>query len=153
MSLDAALRKVKEFHDAFGLPVFTSPGDPGAERTNLRADLIEEESGEAVEAMINSWNESFVDDALSTIAKELADVIIVALGAALELGIPLSEVFDEVMLSNMSKLQSDGKPLYREDGKVMKGPNYKPPDILKIINKHILLGNVAERQKSIYEVI
>ncbi len=71
---------------------------------------------------------------LVNLAQELADILYVVYGAALEYGIPLDEVFDEIHRANMSKLDADGSVLRREDGKVLKGPNYKAPDIEAILN-------------------
>src|SRR5574338_519877 len=108
-------RKVREFHEAFGMPVADRPGMVTPGRRELRIDLIEEEAYEVGDAM--------KEEDLAHIAKELADLLYVTYGAAIEYGINLDEVFDEVHRSNMSKLDVDGKPKYRADGKVLKGPN------------------------------
>ena len=74
------------------------------------------------------------NDDLVELADGMADLIVVVCGTALSYGIPLDEVFAEVHLSNMSKLGEDGKPIYREDGKVLKGPYYHPPDIQGVLD-------------------
>ena len=112
---------VTQFHHAFGLPVRRVPTRVTEAEHALRATLLDEESGEALEAM-------FLDDH-AKIAQELADVVIVAYGAALTYGIDLDAAVAEVHRANMSKLGADGRPVYREDGKVLKGPNYKKPDM------------------------
>lgn len=109
---------VREFHEAFGVAV---DEDATADLRKLRADLVTEECEEARFALI-------AED-LHAIAKELADVVIVAYGSAVSLGIDLDKAVALVHASNMSKLGDDGKPVLRADGKVLKGPNYRPPDM------------------------
>ena len=119
---------VKEFHLAFGHPIAEKPGIPeDKELALLRERLIEEESREVIDAC---WKGN-----INEIAKELADLIYVIHGMALVYGIPLDEVFEAVHNSNMSKLDENGNVLYREDGKVLKGPNYEPPNIQEIIDR------------------
>lgn len=119
---------VREFHIAFGHPVADKPGIPeDKELVMLRERLIEEESREVIDAC---WQGN-----LANIAKELADLIYVIQGMALVYGIPLDEVFEAVHRSNMSKLDENGNVLYREDGKVLKGPNYEPPNIQEILDR------------------
>ena len=97
------------------------------EKTNkLRIDLIKEELEELTQAM-NDKN-------LLEVADALTDILYVTYGAGHAFGIDLDKCFDEVQNSNMSKLGEDGKPIYNESGKVMKGPNYFKPDLLKFIN-------------------
>lgn len=99
--------------------------DVPASVKELRCALVEEETAElraAVEA----------DDVIG-IADALADLLYVTYGAALTFGIPIEAVFAEVHRSNMTKLDQDGAPIYRADGKVMKGPNYSPPVLLPIL--------------------
>lgn len=116
-------QQVAQFHEAFGIPILDSPQIPDEQRVKLRARLVAEESQEVIEAM-QSGN-------LQHIAKEMADLMIVLHGAALEFGLQhvMDQVMDEVHRSNMSKLGPDGKPLHREDGKVLKGPNYSEADL------------------------
>lgn len=113
---------VTEFHQKFGMPVGTRPEWVTDDRGELRWDLIQEEINEASDAY-------YLDKDLPNLAKELADVVYVVYGMAIELGIPLDEVVAAVHESNMSKLQADGTVAYREDGKVLKGPHYAEPDI------------------------
>ena len=113
---------VAEFHRAFGRPAQPQPTaevDPALAR--LRVALIEEEVGEFVTASQHSD--------LIGIADALADIVYVVYGTALTYGIDLDAVLREVHRSNMSKLGSDGKPVLRADGKVLKSDRYSPPDI------------------------
>ena len=97
------------------------------EKTNkLRIDLIKEELEELTQAMS--------EKNLLEVADALTDILYVTYGAGHAFGIDLDKCFDEVQNSNMSKLGEDGKPIYNESGKVMKGPNYFKPDLLKFIN-------------------
>jgi predicted HAD superfamily Cof-like phosphohydrolase len=111
---------VYEFHDSFELPI----GDTTRTLNKLRADLILEEAGEAVRALL--------EGTLEEQAKEFADLVYVVYGAAVTLGIDLDKALLKVHESNMSKLV-DGKPVMRPDGKVLKGPNYRPPDMSRCI--------------------
>jgi predicted HAD superfamily Cof-like phosphohydrolase len=113
------------WHQAFGLPVLDKPTFPPEDRIALRMDLIREEVTE-LEIAIDKQD-------IVEVADALADLLYVTYGMAHEFGIPIDEVFEEVQESNMSKLGEDGKPLYREDGKVMKGPNFRPPNIRSIL--------------------
>lgn len=113
-------QQVEEFHNAFGAPVADRPGIPPEDRVELRKKLIDEEWTELQEAI--------EEGDIFKIAKEWADLQYVVSGFALEFGIP-EEVFKEVHNSNMSKLGEDGKPILREDGKILKGPGYYEPDL------------------------
>ena len=115
--------KVREFMEAFEQEVKKKPEWPDADTVNLRVDLIEEEYDELKQA-IYSHNGSMTD-----VADALCDILYVVYGMAHSYGIDIDECFREVHVSNMSKLGEDGKPIYREDGKVVKGPNYRPPDL------------------------
>ena len=118
--------KVKLFMDTYGQEV-KDKAEFSDEKTNkLRIDLIKEELEELTQAM-NDKN-------LLEVADALTDILYVTYGAGHAFGIDLDKCFDEVQNSNMSKLGEDGKPIYNESGKVMKGPNYFKPDLLKIIN-------------------
>ena len=125
---------VAEFHGAFGLPNRLGQGKPDAmhERTELRKDLIDEEFDEF--DLEHHWNgtRAVVSDT-ANYAKELADLVINCFGAAIEAGVDLNMVLRAVHASNMSKLGEDGKPIYREDGKVLKGPNYSAPNIKEVL--------------------
>jgi predicted HAD superfamily Cof-like phosphohydrolase len=117
---------VAEFHRAFGVPSLDRPGFPDG-RVSLRINLITEEF---VELLLAIGQRDIVE-----VADALADLLVVTYGTALEFGIPIDEVFEEVHDSNMSKLDENGKPIYREDGKVLKGPNWRPPDIRHILEE------------------
>ena len=120
------LEKVKEFMNTFGQEVKTSPEFPDEKIVELRKKLIEEE--------FNEFKDAISDNNIIEVADALCDLMVVVLGAGAAFGIDLDKCFDEVHRSNMSKLSEDGKPIYNEYGKVMKGPNYSPPD-LKIFFK------------------
>lgn len=111
-----------EFHGAFG----QHPGHGDVHNSALRRKLHEEEHAELIEAIDASD--------LVGIAQELADVVYVAYGTAYSLGIPLDAVLAEVHRANMSKMGDDGRPVLREDGKVLKGPNFRPPDVAAVIS-------------------
>jgi len=123
------IKKVQEFHDAFGVKNATSPTNVEAETYELRTELIMEETKEYLDAC--------KDDNLTDIADALGDQLYIIFGTILKHGLQdkIEEVFNEIHRSNMSKLGADGKPIYREDGKVLKGPSYTKPDIVSIINK------------------
>ena len=117
--------QVKAFTEAMGQPVGAELNEEhNIPLVDMRFDLISEERAEVLEIVYDC---DLVDKAALT--KELADLIYVTIGFAVTFGLPLCEVFERVHQSNMSKLGEDGKPIYREDGKVMKGPNYQPPEL------------------------
>lgn len=117
--------KVKEFMEKFGQEVRSSPELPDDEVLELRYELIREELLELDTAL---WQNNLVD-----VADALTDLLYVVYGAGLAFGIDLDKCFEEVHNSNMSKLGEDGKPIYREDGKVLKGPNYFKPNLEKTL--------------------
>ena len=117
--------KVKDFMDVFRQEVKTKAEFPDINTSALRLKLIKEEYKELVESM--------EQQDLIGVADALTDLLYVVYGAGLAFGINLDECFDEVHRSNMSKLDSNGNPIYREDGKVMKGPNFFEPNLEKII--------------------
>ena len=117
--------KVKTFMETFCQEVRTKPSFGTDKINNLRYDLIKEELEELKEAMENKD--------LLEVADALTDILYVTYGAGHAFGINLDKCFDEVQSSNMSKLGEDGKPIYNEAGKVMKGPNYFKPDLSKYI--------------------
>lgn len=121
------LTQVYEFHKAFGHPIQTEPRWPDVKRCELRQNLVAEEANEFLNAVGKR-------DMTET-ADAICDLMYVLLGAALEFGLGdrLELMFDEVHRSNMSKLGADGKPIYREDGKTLKGPNFTPPDLKSIL--------------------
>ena len=123
------LDAVKAFHNAFGLGVQQQPNaELGTEKNLLRYKLMREE------------NEEYLDAAqegnLEEVADALGDMLYILCGTILEHGLQykIEEVFAEIQRSNMSKLGADGQPIYREDGKVLKGPNYFKPNIEDILN-------------------
>ena len=112
---------VKIFMKTFGQIVRTKPQFPDDKTIQLRYDLIQEELNELKEAM-KTKN-------LKEVADALTDILYVTYGAGCAYGIDLDKCFKEVQRANMSKLGSDGKPIYNEKGKVMKGPNYSEPNL------------------------
>lgn len=122
------LKSVAEFHNAFGLNVSEQPTvDLKDEIINLRFKLMAEENEEYLEAA-QSKN-------LIEVADALGDMLYILCGTIIEHGLQykIEEVFAEIHRSNMSKLDENGKPIYREDGKVLKGKNYFKPDIAKVL--------------------
>ena len=113
---------VKLFMKTFGQEIKDKPSFPSEKITRLRYSLIKEELEELKEA-INKNN-------LKEIADALTDILYVTYGAGHAFGINLDKCFTEVQSSNMSKLGNDGKPIYNENGKVMKGPNYFKPNLV-----------------------
>ena len=118
--------KVRLFMKTYGQEVKDKAGFSDAKTNKLRIDLIKEELEELTEAM--------QDENLLEVADALTDILYVTYGAGHAFGIDLDKCFDEVQNSNMSKLGEDGKPVYNEAGKVMKGPNYFKPDLSKYLN-------------------
>ena len=111
----------------FGQETPKRPTLPNQKLAQLRVDLIAEELNELVDAL--------ADDDMVEIADALTDILYVTYGAGVAFGIELDPCFHEVHRSNMSKLDEYGKPIYREDGKVLKGPGYSKPDLTPIILK------------------
>ncbi len=119
---------VQQFHEAFGLGVKQEPtANLGKDKNLLRFNLMKEENEEYLEAANNND--------LIEVADALGDMLYILCGTIIEHGMQhkIEEVFDEIQRSNMSKLGANGKPIYREDGKVLKGPNYFKPDIKAIL--------------------
>ena len=116
---------VKTFMETFGQIVRTKPQFPDQKTIQLRYDLIQEELNELKEAM--------EEKNLKEIADALTDILYVTYGAGYAYGINLDKCFKEVQRSNMSKLGKDGKPIFNEKGKVMKGPNYSEPNLKKFV--------------------
>jgi predicted HAD superfamily Cof-like phosphohydrolase len=117
--------KVKVFMETFGQEVKSKASFPDQKIQNLRYDLIKEELEELKDAL-NQKN-------LKDVADALTDILYVTYGAGHAFGIDLDKCFAEVQNSNMSKLDENGKPIYNENGKVMKGPNYFKPNLQKFI--------------------
>ena len=118
--------KVRIFMKTFGQEVKNKPSFSKEKINKLRIDLIKEELDELKEAMDNKD--------LLEVADALTDILYVTYGAGHAFGINLDKCFDEVQNSNMSKLDENGKPIYNESGKVMKGPNYFKPNLSKFVS-------------------
>ena len=116
---------VKKFMETFGQEIREKASFPEEKITSLRYDLIKEELDELKEAIDNRD--------IKEVADALTDILYVTYGAGHAFGINLDKCFKEVQNSNMSKLGSDGKPIYNDKGKVMKGPNYFKPDLNKFV--------------------
>ena len=116
---------VKKFMQTFGQEVKTKASFPNDKIINLRLDLIREELSELKEAIEKKD--------IKEVADALTDILYVTYGAGHAFGINLDKCFEEVQNSNMSKLGSDGKPIYNEHGKVMKGPDYFKPNLSKFV--------------------
>ncbi|QLE02143.1 nucleoside triphosphate pyrophosphohydrolase family protein [Galbibacter sp. BG1] len=122
------LKAVEKFHNSFGLGVAKHPvAKLETNKIVLRHNLMAEENDEYLAAATNND--------MVEVADALGDMLYILCGTILEHGMQdvIEDVFNEIQLSNMSKLGEDGKPIYREDGKVLKGPNYFKPDIKKIL--------------------
>lgn len=118
--------KAGDFMEAFGQEVRYVPIIPAVSEMALRLDLIEEEVQELRDGMGKA--------SLLEIADALTDILYVVYGAGHTFGIDLDECYNEVHRSNMTKLGEDGRPMYRPDGKVMKGPNYEEPNLIPFVN-------------------
>ena len=123
------LKSVKIFHEAFGVKISNKPTiELTKDILKLRHSLMQEENNEYLKAV--------EEKNLIEVADALGDMLYILCGTILTHGFQnlIEDIFDEIQSSNMSKLGDDGKPIYRNDGKVLKGPNYKKPNIKKIIN-------------------
>jgi predicted HAD superfamily Cof-like phosphohydrolase len=130
MDIQKLIGQVGQFHDSFGIENNCNPTTKlSPEEIQLRFDLLKEENEEYLEAAKNGD--------LTEVADALGDIMYILFGTILKHGLQdkIVEVFEEIQGSNMSKLGADGKPIYREDGKVLKGPNYYRPNIPAILNK------------------
>ena len=119
-------QKVGLFMKTFGQEIKTKPSLSSEKINNLRINLISEELEELKDAIKNNDLKETID--------ALTDILYVTYGAGHAFGVDLDKCFEEVQNSNMSKLGDDGKPIYNESGKVMKGPNYFKPDLSKFVN-------------------
>lgn len=127
--LQDTINMVRKFHDSFGITNLNDPtAQPSLDTIKLRFELMKEENEEYFEAAQNND--------LVEVADALGDMLYILCGTMLSHGMQdkIEEVFTEIQRSNMSKLGADGKPIYREDGKVLKGENYFKPDIAAILN-------------------
>ena len=118
-------QKVKTFMETFGQEVKSKPSFSTEKINDLRYNLIQEELDELKQAIDNKD--------LLEVADALTDILYVTYGAGHAFGIDLDKCFEEVQNSNMSKLDNDGKPIYNDAGKVMKGPNFYKPDLSKFL--------------------
>ena len=116
---------VKKFMETFGQEIKEKAGFPDDKITSLRYELIKEE--------LNELKDAIDSKDIKEVADALTDILYVTYGAGHAFGINLDKCFEEVQNSNMSKLGSDGKPIYNDKGKVMKGPNYFKPDLNKFV--------------------
>ncbi|MBL7560915.1 nucleoside triphosphate pyrophosphohydrolase family protein [Olleya sp. YSTF-M6] len=124
------IEAVKAFHTAFKIGHLETPkANLGTEKNKLRHELMREENAEYLQAAENND--------LVEVADALGDMLYILCGTIIEHGMQhkIEEVFNEIQKSNMSKLGENGEPIYREDGKVLKGPNYFKPDIKAILDK------------------
>ncbi|MCI1675550.1 MAG: GNAT family N-acetyltransferase [Ancrocorticia sp.] len=137
---------VRAFHRTYGLPIQTDTPNADRERVFMRMRLVAEEFSELVGATFGAQARATIEEAYRNavaqddhsrdtveVADALGDLVYVIYGMALELGIPMRDVLAEIQASNLSKLGADGKPIYRPDGKVLKGPNYFRPDIRRVL--------------------
>lgn len=127
--LNKQLRQVKEFHEAFDAPIAERFTMIPEERYRLRSELLLEENQEYLKAC--------AEGDMNELADALGDMLYILCGTMIEHGFQeyMEKVFTEIHRSNMSKLGTDGKPVYREDGKILKGPNFFRPRIAQVISK------------------
>ena len=127
-------KRVKTFMETFGQEIREKASFPNDKVSSLRYDLIKEE--------LNELREAIDKKDLKEVADALTDILYVTYGAGHAFGINLDRCFEEVQNSNMSKLGNDGKPIYNDKGKVMKGPNYFKPNLSKFVSwlKKICIG-------------
>lgn len=126
------IEAVKAFHTAFKIGYRETPkADLGDAKNQLRFNLMKEENEEYLEAAMSGD--------LVEVADALGDMLYILCGTLIEHGLQhkIEDVFNEIQRSNMSKLGEDGQPIYREDGKVLKGPNYFKPNIQKILDQKV----------------
>ena len=137
---------VRQFHRTYDLPIVEDGAQVDRERVHMRLGLIAEEFAELVGAVYGMNARSGIEAAFRQAVKDddgtrntvesadaLGDLVYVIYGMALEMGIPMRDVLAEIQASNLSKLGEDGKPIYREDGKVLKGPGFFSPDITRVL--------------------
>lgn len=125
------MEDIKAFKEAHGHTVPDKLTTPNYDRIDLLSELVGEEYIEVMDAIYD--DEGNINVNRVQLAKELADLVYVTVGLGIEFGIPMDKVWDEVQRSNMSKIGPDGKFAVREDGKILKGPNYSPADIEKVL--------------------
>lgn len=135
------LEAVKLFHETFKAPIANEPTLIPAERSNLRFKLMQEENEEYQVAVANND--------LVEVADSLGDMLYILCGTIIEHGLQhkIEEVFDEIQRSNMSKLGEDGQPIFREDGKILKGPGYFIPNIKEVLERETKAEQTARLKK------
>ena len=139
------VKKVADFHRAFLHPVpklhrgldYLDTQD-GLTNIRLRKSLITEEYTELMSGLVQAEAQAYCSLPITQEVKEeildaITDLIYVTIGTAIDFGFDLEGAFEEVQRSNMSKLGEDGKPIFRKDGKILKGPNYKKPDLSSFV--------------------
>ena len=134
--------KVKEFMTTFGQEVKNKSEFPNEKIVELRKKLIEEE--------FNELKDAINDNDIVEVADALTDLLYVVYGMGAAMGIELDYCFGEVHSSNMSKLGEDGEPIYREDGKVLKGSNYKPPNLYDCVYHEEMLEKLKKIEANSY---
>ena len=134
--MKTAVDAVADFHSYFDLPVFERPVLPNVDRMTLRLSLIHEE--------VSELDVAAREQDITGIADGIADAIYVLIGMALEYGIPIEEVFNEVHRSNMTKVWQDGSVRRRSDGKILKPPTYSPADIEAVLHRAVNSGLAPE---------
>ena len=119
--------QVKEFHTAFNIPVFETPTFPSRDRLKMRMNILQEE--------VNELDMALSEEDITETLDAIVDCMYILIGTAHELGIAsvLEKAFEEVHRSNMTKLDSEGKPFYREDGKVIKSEFYQSPNLSQYV--------------------
>lgn len=129
--MDKQINHVAEFHRAFKIPQEQSPTIPAPARCELRFNLLQEE--------LNEFKEAYEAGDLVEVADALVDLQYILFGSVLEFGLQdkFAELFEEVQRSNMSKLDDNGQPIYREDGKVLKSENWSPPSLQPILEAEL----------------
>jgi predicted HAD superfamily Cof-like phosphohydrolase len=126
--------KVKKFHEIYECNIGDEAAFPSDTERDLRKKLLQEEFEEYITAE--------ADNNLVEVADALGDMLYIIYGTAVSYGLPINDIFDEIHNSNLSKLDENGLPIRREDGKIMKGPNYFKPDISSIINRNRKEGDL-----------
>lgn len=147
---------VRDFHSRYGLPVVDDAPSADRDRVHMRLALVVEEAAELVAAVYGTDAARHLEEAFTravaaddgrrdvvAAADALGDLVYVVYGMALELGVPLPEVLAEIHASNLSKLGADGRPVLRADGKVLKGPDYRPPDVAGVLARRAV-GRTAQ---------
>lgn len=121
--------KVKQFHEIYDCNIGSHPVFPSDDERELRKNLLKEEFDEYLKAE--------EDSDLVEVADALGDMLYIIYGTAVSYGLPINDIFDEIHNSNLSKLDENGLPIRREDGKILKGPNYFRPNVAGVIAENV----------------